>query len=212
MEEKIKKLKLLAATDSKRFLELLRDIIQEWKSLDKVEKNKFREEIKNLEKIGNEIFMTILTKKAEYHESVIYAIEKGSKGLFDISGLKTNIIQVRRMLNYMLEDKPQEALKTFKKISSSATYRAETLLNTLTIANSRANVVENAKKRGIKQFRYEGPRGALSRDFCRARVGKVYTIDEIEKMDNGQNLPVLYFCGGYNCRHRWVAVEETLKK
>ncbi|HRP03227.1 MAG TPA: hypothetical protein PLE30_11325 [Candidatus Kapabacteria bacterium] len=34
-------------------------------------------------------------------------------------------------------------------------------------------------------------------------------------MDNTQKLPVLYFCGGYNCRHRWVAVivgEITLDK
>jgi len=47
---------------------------------------------------------------------------------------------------------------------------------------------------------------AGARPFCRERVGKVYSIEEIRAMDNGQGLAVEYFCGGWNCRHRWVAV------
>jgi len=46
---------------------------------------------------------------------------------------------------------------------------------------------------------------AGARPFCRERVGKVYSIEEIRAMDNGQGLAVEYFCGGWNCRHRWVA-------
>ena len=31
-------------------------------------------------------------------------------------------------------------------------------------------------------------------------------------MDNGQGLAVEYFCGGWNCRHRWVAVSPGVIK
>jgi len=53
---------------------------------------------------------------------------------------------------------------------------------------------------------------AGARPFCRERVGKVYSIDEIRGMSNGQGLAVEYFCGGWNCRHRWVAVASGVVK
>ncbi|HRP03229.1 MAG TPA: hypothetical protein PLE30_11335 [Candidatus Kapabacteria bacterium] len=110
------------------------------------------------------------------------------------------------MLKYIQADEPQKALAVMNNLSSVAKTRGGAILNTLEIGNNRANIIENAKKRGITKFRYEGPTGILSRGFCKDRVGRVYTIEEIELMDNMQRLPVLYFCGGYNCRHRWVAV------
>ena len=54
-------------------------------------------------------------------------------------------------------------------------------------------------------FLYSGPIAASSRLFCREHVGKVFTLEQIGQMDNGQGLPVLTSCGGYNCRHEWVA-------
>jgi hypothetical protein len=206
MEEKLKKLRLLASTNSKRFLEALRDLIQEWKILNKTYKKKLKDDIKELEKIGNQLFMNIYQKKAEYNDTVIKAIVKGSANVFDKSGVKNNYLKIRQMLEYIQQNEPEKALKVLNSITTKAKHRGETIMRTLEIANNRANIIENAKKRNINHFRYEGPRGALSRDFCKSRVGKVYTLEEIETMDNGQGLPVLYFCGGYNCRHRWVGV------
>jgi len=66
---------------------------------------------------------------------------------------------------------------------------------------AQAQKIADASKQGVKYFRYEGPQGS-ARAFCAERIGKVYSAEEIEKMNNGHGLPVLYFMGGWNCRHR----------
>jgi len=44
-------------------------------------------------------------------------------------------------------------------------------------------------------------------------LGNIYHIDEIEKLDNGQGLDVMTYCGGYNCRHMWLpATKEEYDK
>lgn len=83
-------------------------------------------------------------------------------------------------------------------------HRVSTLARTGMAAVSRATTVYTATDAGIKRFRYAGP--SAERDFCRERRGNIYTIEEIERMDNGQGLDVLSHCGGYNCKHSWVAV------
>lgn len=67
-------------------------------------------------------------------------------------------------------------------------------------------VVNNSKALdlGYDVFEYVGPTDKFNRPFCREHVGKRYTREEINAMDNGQGLPVFEFGGGYNCRHRWA--------
>jgi histone H3/H4 len=50
-------------------------------------------------------------------------------------------------------------------------------------------------------FFYVGPVDAKTRPFCLKHVGKVYTRDEIDALDNGQIGDVFISGGGYNCRH-----------
>jgi DNA-binding transcriptional MerR regulator len=61
-----------------------------------------------------------------------------------------------------------------------------------------------AEQTGTTTFLYSGPISALTRPFCRAHAGKVFSLVEIDHMDNGQGLPVRTSCGGYNCRHTWI--------
>lgn len=61
-------------------------------------------------------------------------------------------------------------------------------------------------------YLYVGPMDNDTRDFCRKRVGKVFTRRQIDRMDNGQLPNVLLTGGGFQCRHTWIAVEsEGLK-
>jgi hypothetical protein len=55
-------------------------------------------------------------------------------------------------------------------------------------------------------FYYVGPNDDKTREFCQARVGKVFTRAEIEQMDNGQLPDVMLTGGGYNCRHQFKRV------
>ena len=60
---------------------------------------------------------------------------------------------------------------------------------------------------GAEWFVYAGV-GAM-RPFCKEHLWNAYHIDEIMKMDNKQKLPVIYFCGGYNCLHGWDEIPKS---
>lgn len=57
-------------------------------------------------------------------------------------------------------------------------------------------------------FLYMGPADKKTRPFCRARVGKAFTREQIDAMDNGQIDNVFLTGGGYNCRHTWVEISK----
>lgn len=81
-------------------------------------------------------------------------------------------------------------------------YQARTLANTAVAGFDNAYQFEIAGRTGIETFRYAGM--AAQRPFCQERLGGNYTRSEINRMDNGQGLPVFAYCGGYNCVHQWV--------
>lgn len=108
--------------------------------------------------------------------------------------------------------------KTFMEIQNIAEsivgrkrFAARTIAETAVGAFDSAHSVIDAKKAGNGRFKYFGP--PAERHFCvsmleMSREGKTWTIEEINAMSNGQGLPVLYFRGGWNCRHRWVPVSD----
>lgn len=57
---------------------------------------------------------------------------------------------------------------------------------------------------------YVGPVDAKTRPFCSALVGKAFTLEEIETLNNGQTGTAIDACGGYRCRHMWEAVPAEL--
>jgi len=71
---------------------------------------------------------------------------------------------------------------------------------------------EYAQQGGVEKFLYDGVLHTNTRPFCREHLGKQYTIAQIQKMDNGQGIPVETACGGYNCTHFWTPVVSELPK
>jgi hypothetical protein len=59
-----------------------------------------------------------------------------------------------------------------------------------------------------EMFLYAGPIDAKTREFCLRHVGRVYTREEIEDLDNGQTGSTFLTGGGYNCRHHWTALSK----
>lgn len=61
----------------------------------------------------------------------------------------------------------------------------------------------------IKHFLYVGDIIATTRDFCRKRVGRVYTRNQIDSWTfkwAGKSGPAYIHRGGYNCRHHWQGI------
>ncbi|MCA9813211.1 MAG: hypothetical protein KC483_10190 [Nitrosarchaeum sp.] len=85
----------------------------------------------------------------------------------------------------------------------------ETELNTSLAGFQRSVTLNKAADFGVELFAYVGGLIKSSRDFCIERDGGVFTLAEIKSWDNGQGLPADIYLGGYNCRHRLIAVSEV---
>ena len=86
----------------------------------------------------------------------------------------------------------------------------KTELNTALMAYQQVVHFEKAEKAGIELFLYVGPDDEVTRPFCVEHVDRIFTREQIDAMDNGQNLPVMIYRGGYNCRHHWRPVSNEL--
>ena len=97
----------------------------------------------------------------------------------------------------------------------------ETELNTALMSYNRALHANKAEEYGLDLFLYIGPDDKITRPFCsdvlsgdvqgvEPRDAPVYTKDEIESMNNGQDLPVITSGGGFNCRHHWRPITPEL--
>lgn len=99
-----------------------------------------------------------------------------------------------------------EMANVLERELGKATAISRTIVQTASSAFGRANVFHQASDAGVTKFKYSGP--GAERQFCRMNLGRIYTLDELRKLQNGQGLPVEYYCGGYNCRHRWLPVVD----
>lgn len=119
-----------------------------------------------------------------------------------LGGLKTSMTS-----SIFLGETPDlDALQEVNE--STLAYRARTELNTALSALNRTVTLKKADDLNIEYFEYVGPLDKKTREFCAARVGKVFTRAEIATWDNGQGLPADVYLGGYNCRHQLVAVRD----
>lgn len=70
---------------------------------------------------------------------------------------------------------------------------------------------KKGEQAGLTSFLYVGNIMLTTRDFCKQRVGKVYTKEQIDSWDNqkwqGKSGPAMTHRGGYNCRHHWQPVD-----
>jgi hypothetical protein len=67
---------------------------------------------------------------------------------------------------------------------------------------------EVRKELELDRALYYGEVRNNSRPFCRQLIGKVFSLEQIEQMNNGQGLSVLTYCGGWNCIHSWLWVRK----
>lgn len=103
--------------------------------------------------------------------------------------------------NYGFETIRTELLK-----NSIGTAHAYTLANTSVSMFDNAAMFEYSLQAGINKFKYDGILQPTSRIFCVEHFQKIYTYQQILKLDNKMGTPVLTTCGSWNCHHFWTAV------
>lgn len=94
-----------------------------------------------------------------------------------------------------------DTIRTRLRNSGMGYAAASTLANTAIAQYDNDVLVKSAEEAGINYFLYDGDISDNTRRFCREHLKRVYTIEELKKMDNGQALPVDTSLGGYNCQH-----------
>lgn len=77
-------------------------------------------------------------------------------------------------------------------------------LNTQLAAFQRSVSMSKADELELTHFLYAGGTIKTSRQFCIERANKIFTLEETQSWDNEQDLPVIPYLGGYNCRHSMV--------
>lgn len=63
---------------------------------------------------------------------------------------------------------------------------------------------------GLDSYVYIGPLNNNTRPFCRRLLEnkQLFTENQVKAMDNEQGIPVIRYCGGYNCLHEWMRVAK----
>ena len=154
-------------------------------------------------------------------KDMIDTLKKSSWGTFNKFGLTAQEQMTDQMYNAIIGKAPFSTLVTnFQGILSGhkdARGRPMTTYANLyandAIMNFHNSVhMKKAEDAGIKYFMYYGNLMTTSRDFCIQRIGKVYSKEVIDSWDynwGGKSGPAFTNRGGYNCRHRWVAVRKN---
>lgn len=150
-------------------------------------------------------FVTDNTTRPEADVFYMIAADGGADFAKTVKGVMKGVSQdVMRLLR---QD------KSIREISDRLQLRygrlrnvADTIALTSRTALSRANRINKAERAGVKRLKYFG--APAEREFCVEHLNNIYTIEEIRRMDNGQGLEVLYYCGGFRCRHSWLPVVE----
>lgn len=120
-----------------------------------------------------------------------------------------------KIMESLILDQPIDLKPLKETISSRLFNQIKTEVNTALHSFHQTATINQAKELGIEKFIYVGPDDDVTRDFCAEvleRDPPIYTIDEIEAMDNGQGLDVFTTGGGWNCRHEWRPVSDKLEK
>jgi hypothetical protein len=175
-------------------------------------KNTFLERIKNelidaKEKISaiHDEYFSLPFSQSEFDKiSALFDIDFSS-----IKSVSGNIIE-KELKRAIAGDYSYSALRSRLEKRGIGNVEANTLANTALAQFDNAYMFENAAQAGIEKFVYDGVLHPNSRPFCKEHLNKVYTLAEIEEMDNGQKLPVKTSCGGYNCTHYWTPYFEQL--
>ena len=135
----------------------------------------------------------------------------GPRGLGVLMGLGPFATLWRSLAQWLFTVRAPEAiLQDLMDVFEDEIGNLQTLFDTqVSIFGRQVEALATAGAGADQPFWYVGPVDLKTRPFCLERVGKVYTRDVIEAMDNHQLPNPFITGGGYNCRHSFLAVQDA---
>ena len=132
-------------------------------------------------------------------------IRKVNTGLYVSDARKDSRTVFNSMANWAAIATPETiAPFTFNFKSLKVVRSGSTIVNTQVNAFFRTTNFVISINAGVQRFIYRGP--SPERPFCDRIVNKVFSLKEIQRLNNGQTSDVFATGGGFNCRHRFVPI------
>lgn len=142
---------------------------------------------------------------SEFDEIGEKAVKELKKGIYDatLNGTPSGDLISNLQKTIIGEDKRGGKLKNY----------AKTYAQTSQMGYDRHVGNRMAEETGFVDYIYLGPDDSITRPFCNSHINKVFTLEEIQSLSNGQNLSVRQYGGGWNCRHFFQVVDpETAQE
>lgn len=147
------------------------------------------------------------TFEAEARDSIERAVSGALDGVADV--FEDAADSMRKVIDEGVSRSwPQEELIREVQGKLESTFAQATTAVEGAIKGVAVNTLVEMAERGAEAtgdpvgFLYDGPEDSKTRDFCDRHVGKVYTREALERLDNGTGMPVTVLVGGWRCRHR----------
>lgn len=142
-------------------------------------------------------------------ESIIQQLQENAISLLEDGGSRASQEIYNAIFETLVTDKPlNDVLDLLPQIveDTKLLSYSGTIANTQYMTFSRTVTETINRETGWNHRLYTGPIDLKIRPFCLKYVGHILTVNEIQKLDNEQLPNPLVTGGGYNCRHKWMAV------
>jgi hypothetical protein len=105
---------------------------------------------------------------------------------------------------------PEDLVQALAGRLGQTVARAVSLVDTGVMAVDRAVVLAQTSEAGTEWWLFDGPSDSLTRPWCAEHLGYRYDAPTLAGLRNesGPN-PASLYGGGFNCRHRFVALDES---
>ena len=116
-----------------------------------------------------------------------------------------NAISLQQNYQITVDNLTEAFLGAGDKLGQAANY-ADSVMRTSLFGLTRSIDKQTYDSIGETEFVYVGPLDKRTREFCRARIGKIFDTEQIEKFgsQNGSGLPGFFSPGGFRCRHDMI--------
>lgn len=177
-------------------------ILRSFADVEAIEQDYFR----TLPGISNPTELVSGTEKAMVYKDILGSIETGFRDL-SYEHRDTLRREIRRQMASGIDAQALEDV--FESADGTLQSHASVIATTSLAGVSQAYNNLGSDNAGLDHGWYAGTSIPGTRAFCLAHLDKIYSRKQILALRNGMLEPVIIYCGGWRCRHRWIWLDPA---